>query len=200
MHSDTTRGRPPRVRPSRSGLAAPGRFVLRIAPALHERLRAQAREAGISLNDYCARKLTATGCEPSNAAAVVERAQDVFGKGLVGVVAFGSWVRGDAGSGSDVDVMVVLQAAVALTRALYRRWDEQPLTWGGYPVEAHFVHLPQPGDVAGGVWAEVALDSVVLFERQLLVSRALSAVRRHILSGRLVRRVVHGQPYWTEVA
>lgn len=51
-----------------------------------------------------------------------------------------------------------------------------------------------------GLWAEVAMDGVVLFERGLKLSMALVRIRREIISGRLVRRLVHGQPCWSEVA
>jgi hypothetical protein len=39
----------------------------------------------------------------------------------------------------------------------------------------------------------------VLFERGLDTSARLARVRRDILAGRLVRGVVHGRPYWSEV-
>ena len=51
-----------------------------------------------------------------------------------------------------------------------------------------------------GLWAEVALDGTVLFDRGWMLSARLARVRRAIADGRLVRRVVHGQPYWTETA
>jgi hypothetical protein len=95
---------------------------------------------------------------------------------------------------------VVVEESVALTRELYRTWDEHPVSWDGRRVEVHFVHLPRPGIVVAGVWAEVALDGVVLFERAFHVSRRLSEVRRDIVEGRIVRKVAHGQPYWARVA
>ena len=49
---------------------------------------------------------------------------------------------------------------------------------------------------ASGFWAEVALDGLVLFERELVVSRRLAAVRRRVLRGELFRRVAGGHPYW----
>lgn len=66
-------------------------------------------------------------------------------------------------------------------------------------VDAHFVH-PPADDALSGLWAEAALDGVVLFERGGHLSAHLVRVRRAIAEGRLVRRVVHGQPYWTEAA
>lgn len=181
---------------------ASGRFVLRIDPALHDALRRAARESGVSLNDYCAGRLAtpAAAWERGDAAPALRRATSVFGDRLLGVVLFGSYARGEAGTASDVDLLVVLEKRVALSRSLYRRWDSCPVTWENRRVEPHFVHLPDPGAVTGGVWAEAGLDGIVLFDREMAVSRRLADVRRQILSGRLVRRLVHGQPYWAEVA
>jgi len=187
--------------PQRSTRAASGRFVLRIDPGLHAALRAAASEAGMSLNDYCASKLaaplgnlTAFG----GAVAAVRRAAARFGEDLVGVVAFGSWARGELAEGSDVDLLVVLEERVAITRSLYREWDAEPLRWTGRAVEPCFVHLPGERERVSGLWAEVALDGVVLFERGLRISSRLAALRRAIAAGRLVRRSAHGQGYWAE--
>ncbi|MFC1575971.1 toxin-antitoxin system HicB family antitoxin [Gemmatimonadota bacterium] len=51
---DTTMGVQPLAPPS-------GRFVLRIDPGLHGALRQGARETGMSLNEFCARKLAHPG-------------------------------------------------------------------------------------------------------------------------------------------
>jgi predicted nucleotidyltransferase len=124
----------------------------------------------------------------------------MFGDRLLGVVLFGSYARGEAGTDSDVDLLVVVDGRVALSRDLYRQWDGGPIAWEARRVEPHFVHLPQPATVPGGVWAEAALDGIVMFERRMAVSRWLAEVRRRVVSGRLVRRLAHGQPYWAEVA
>lgn len=179
-----------------------GRFVLRLPPSLHGALAGAADAAGLSLNEYCARKL-ASPCPPldvPDAVAAVTAAARVGGEVLLGVVAFGSWARGDEGPGSDVDLLVVLAGGTPLTRDLYRRWDEEPLRWNGRPVEPHFVRLPPAERRATGVWAEAAVDGIVLFERSLRVSRRLAAIRAEIAAGRLQRREVHGQPYWVEAA
>jgi hypothetical protein len=189
------KARPGATRPS-------GRFVLRIDPGLHALLRRSAREAGLSLNDYCARKLreqAVPAATPEELAVAVRRAAELFGEDLVGVAAFGSWTRGELRSGSDVDLLVVLEPRVRLDRRLYRRWDEQPMEWGGRVVESHFAHLPAPDATVGGIWAEVSIDGIVLFERDFRLSAQLIRVRHEIVSGRLVRRVAHGQPYWVRV-
>jgi predicted nucleotidyltransferase len=182
---------------------ASGRFLLRLSPGLHAALRRAAFEANVSLNDYCARKLAAPAGDLSaieGAAHAVDRAAALFGERLVGVAAFGSWARRQTADGSDLDLLVVVDPAVDLTRDLYRKWDEEAVDWEGRTVEPHFAHLPDEDRVVGGLWAEVALDGIVLFERALAVSKRLVSVRRDIVAGKIVRRVAHGQPYWAEVA
>jgi len=180
-----------------------GRFLLRLTPGLHATLRSAAREAGLSLNDYCARRLAAPSGSLDGlrgASTVVERAAELFCEDLIGVVAFGSWARGEAVASSDVDVLVVVEGSAPITRALYRRWDVKPLTWEGRVVEPHFVRLAAVEAPATGLWAEAAIDGIVLFERGSRLSARLAEVRREIVAGRLVRRLSHGQPYWAEVA
>jgi hypothetical protein len=185
-----------------NGIKASGRFVLRLQPALHAALREAAREAGVSLNDYCTRRLTAPGGRPElpGLGEAVQRAALVAGPHLVGVIVFGSWARGQATATSDIDLLIVVEPDFALTRAAYQTWDADPLHVDGRRVEAHIVRLPDTDARVTGMWAEVAIDGLVLFERGLRLSSYLAAVRRAVLDGRLMRRTIHGQPYWHEVA
>lgn len=178
-----------------------GRFVLRIDPELHAALRNAADAGGLSLNEYCARKLAAPSAtlEPP-VANIVRRAASQFGGDLAGVIAFGSWARGNPSAASDVDVLVVVDAAVTITRSLYDVWDAEPLRWDSRMVEVHIVRIPEAGSRVSGMWAEAAIDGVVLFDRDLLLSRWLVEVRHRILAGEIVRRRVHGQPYWVGAA
>jgi len=178
-----------------------GRFVLRIDPCLHAALKDRAREAGVSLNEYCARALALPATHfQGPAAEAVGRAAGLVGDALLGVAVFGSWARQESGRGSDVDLLIIVEDGFAIGRGLYRRWDESPVFWEGHPVEPHFVHLPPSGTRLSGMWAEVAIDGVVIFERELVLSRRLVEFRQVIASGRLLRRRSHGQPYWVEVA
>jgi len=180
-----------------------GRFVLRIDPGLHAALRGSAAAMGVSLNEYCARKLAApvgdlTPGGPGGDA--VRHAASILGESLAGVVAFGSWVRGEMHEDSDIDLLMVVDDGVRLRRELYHRWDEAPVHWQGHRVEPHFVHLPAPDRTVVGLWAELAVDGIVLYTRDLRLPTALGRVRRDIADGRIVRRTVHGQPYWVEAA
>ncbi len=170
-------------------------------PGLHAALRQAAQEADVSLNEYCARKLAlpAKSLAASGGDATA-RAAGLLGDALIGVVAFGSWARQELAQNSDVDLLIVVDDEVPIGRWLYHEWDESPISWNGHPLEPHFVHLPRPGVRTSGIWPEVALEGVVLFEQDLVVSRLLVGIRRQIASGQIVRRRVHGQPYWVEAA
>lgn len=184
------------------GIEGPsGRFLLRVSPGLHAALRRSAAEAGVSLNEYCTRKLAAAGAAMDGPGAeVVSRAVERFGEGLLGVLVFGSWARGEAGEESDVDLLVVLDPGVPLSRSLYRGWDDATpeLTWDGRRLEVHFVRLPESGEDPTALWAEAALEGLVLFERGFELSRRLIEFRGRIATGAVRRHRVHGQPYWVE--
>lgn len=175
-----------------------GRFVLRLPPALHAELRDAARRSGLSLNEYCVRALSAPGTYPTGpGAAIAAQAVAHFGPDLVGVLLYGSWVRGEATAMSDIDALVVVEASRPITRALYHEWDRTPLEHDGHPIETHLVRLPAPEDAPGTLWLEAALDGVVVLDRDGRIARYLGRVRRDIAAGERVRHRAHGQPYWT---
>jgi hypothetical protein len=137
------------------------------------------------------------------ARAAVERSLAQFSERLIGVLVFGSYARGNAAATSDVDLLVVVDSSIPLSRALYREWDADPPAYfgiGALSIDPHFVHIPADVRTMPGAWCEAAIDGVVLFERDGALTRHLAAVRGDIATGRLVRRSVHGQPYWTVAA
>ena len=177
-----------------------GRFVLRIDPDLHASLRRAADRVGLSLNKLCSRRLALPAPPlPEGILKAVRRAVDLLGDDVRGVVAFGSWARDEMVEGADVDLLIVLAPDLKIDRSLYRGWDRSPLTWSGHRIEPHFVHLPGKGRRITGLWAEVALDGIVLFDRNLSVSRRMAEIRHRIASGELIRRWKGGHPYWVEV-
>ncbi|MGD2122295.1 MAG: toxin-antitoxin system HicB family antitoxin [Gemmatimonadota bacterium] len=178
-----------------------GRFVLRIDPDLHASLRRAADKAGISLNELCSRRLVLPSSPlPDGILEAVRRAVDLLGDDVRGVVAFGSWARDELVEGSDVDLLIVVEPSLKIDRSLYREWDRAPLTWAGHRIEPHFIHLPEKGRRITGLWAEVALDGIVLFDRDHSLSRRMAEIRSRIASGELSRRWKDGHPYWVEVA
>jgi predicted nucleotidyltransferase len=168
---------------------------------LHAVLKRAAEAEGISLNEFCARKLALpSGTVAAPAVDAIRSACRVGGAALVGVAVFGSWARGEMATGSDVDLLIVIDGSQPIERGLYRKWDDEPVEWDGHPVEPHFVHLPASEAPLSSVWAEVAIGGVILYETDFAVSRQLVAIRQKIAEGRIIRRLIHGQPYWVEAA
>lgn len=178
-----------------------GRFVLRMPPELHETLRVAAAAAGLSLNEYCVRRLR-TPARPLAAGLTeaVSRCDAQFGERLVGIAVFGSWARGEAGAESDVDLLVVASNRVPIRRELYRLWDSAPLLLDGHAIEPHFVHLPGDGARVSSIWAEIAIDGIILLDREFQVARRLNTIRHEILAGRIRKHSLHGQTYWVHAA
>lgn len=180
-----------------------GRFVLRMPPALHAALDGAAQAGGLSLNTYCVRHLATAGLGivgDKDVTSLVGHAHAVVGDALSGIVLHGSWIREEATPSSDVDALIVVDSGVVLRRALYRAWDAEPIvTWRSRRLDPHFVHPPEDGEISG-LWAEVALDGMVLLDRDWKLAAHLARIRHAIAAGRVVRRVVHGHPYWKEAA
>lgn len=179
-----------------------GRFVLRISPELHARAARIARDLGVSLNEYCRTAIehytdgaAGGGSRATHGARWVDDARRVVGDVLEGVVMFGSYARGEATTSSDIDLLVVVPESFELNREPYHRWDNLDLD---PRVSPHFVHLPDQVAGAGSIWFEVALDGIVLYERDRRVSAFLQSVRQAIADGRLKRRYTHGHPYWVK--
>lgn len=185
---------------SRRGVAKPpasGTFVLRLDPRLHAVLRNEAATAGASLNEWCSRALAAPGAAGLDAAAdVVLAVRARLGEDLLGIVVYGSFARGDLTLDSDIDLLVVLASSVKITRALYREWEDAVPAWEGRQVDLHFVHLPDAARPVSGSWAEAGVCGIVVYDRDLIVSRRLIDIRSRIANGELVRRMAQGQPYW----
>ena len=115
-------------------------------------------------------------------------------RSVEGLVLFGSFARGTQTASSDIDLLVVLDQSVTLDRDLYSCW--RPRKFEGREVTPLLVQIPGKGERIGGLWFEVALDGIVLFDRDLHLSRFLSHVRELVADGRVSRMLTHGHPYW----
>jgi predicted nucleotidyltransferase len=124
-----------------------------------------------------------------------------WGADLVGLVLFGSAARNEATAESDVDVLLVLAPGIRLTRGLYREWDllSDGFDADGKRISPQFVTLPEDVRATGGLWYEVALEGIVLWERDLSVSSLLRRIRETMARGELRRRMIHGSPYWIRI-
>ncbi len=182
---------------------AVARVLLRLPVDLHRALAAQAAHEQTSVNELCVQRSSGPDLPfllRRDVAALLARARAVAGPHLQGVLVHGSFARGEARAASDIDVLVVVDRAVALTRARYRHWDGETLSWAGRSVDAHFTHAPAERARPGSVWCEAATEGLVLFDAAGDVWQALVAARTAIAQGHLVRKIVHGQPYWTAAA
>jgi predicted nucleotidyltransferase len=179
------------------------RVLLRLPADLHRALAKAAAASQLSFNEYCVRRLQAPVSAHEVSALptlVVDRARALFGDRLIGVLALGSWARGTTAASSDIDVLIVIDAATPLTRDLYRAWDRAPLAFEGRAIDEHVAHLSEPGTPPTSVWCEAAVDGIVWSDRDGAIVRRLGEVRRAIADGAVVRAFAHGQPYWKGAA
>ena len=166
--------------------------------------------SGQSLNQLCVAKLEAGGQSSlglSDASAdaglfprgLVDEITRRWHGDLVGLVVFGSAARGDATEDSDIDLLLVMKPEVRIARALYELWDRFSRECDiqvSDRISPHCVNLPGSVLMAGGLWFEVALDGITLWERDRRVSRFLRSVREAMAQGKIRRRMLHGSPYW----
>jgi hypothetical protein len=166
---------------------------------------------GQSLNQLCVAKLQANGrpyagpgAAPARAGLLhpdfVDRIVRRWPGNLAGLILFGSAARGDATEDSDVDLLLVMNPDIRIARDLYQLWDEFCREGSGAQdsgrISPHFVSLPGSVREAGGLWYEVALDGIALWECDHQVSRFLGSVRAAMGQGKIQRRFLHGSPYW----
>ncbi|MCB0318453.1 MAG: toxin-antitoxin system HicB family antitoxin [Bdellovibrionales bacterium] len=177
---------------------ASGKFVLRIEPELHKELRMLGEARGKSLNSLCTEilensigKTTRNFTTPS----WIDIIKQAWAKDLCGLVLFGSYARGDTHSSSDMDLLIVLKQDIIPNRSQYKDWDKisEKLPQA---ISPHFVSLPKDFQTIGGLWFEVALDGIILWEDSKKISSVLRNIRLKIAEGSLIRKTVNGHPYW----
>jgi predicted nucleotidyltransferase len=180
------------------------KLLIRLPASLHRELKARAAISQKTLNEFCLEGLR-SNLSPSAAAistiaeetAVILRSS--LARKLEAILLFGSRAREDAWQGSDTDLLLCLPRGTQLNRDLYREWDALVDQSGGRMAPStspHFAVLPDSVDQAGGLWFEVAIDGIMLWDRRFEVSRFLGQVRRFLLAGKAVRKATYGVPYW----
>lgn len=180
---------------------ATGKFVIRMPPSLHATLRRESARRGMSLNKLCVDSIRSSierrggvPASPTGSDAWLAKARRLWGEDLRGVVLFGSVARGEEREGSDVDLLVVIEDRLPVTRSLYTQWDAEGEA--DAVLNPHLVHLPADERAAGSLWLEVALDGIVLYDADGALARFLSRLRRAIASGAFESRVANGHRYW----
>jgi len=188
-------------------------LLLRIPLSLHQRLKQEARTADVSLNKHCHALLNRKAGDASVASnpgasthaagpsrritplnELTAKVVETWGGEIEGLVLFGSFARGRQTANSDIDLLVVLNSDVTLDRDVYSRWEIHK--FDGREVAPLFVRIPRKEESVGGLWFEVALDGIVLYDRDLRLSRFLSRVRDLVAAGTVQRKITHGHPYW----
>lgn len=167
-----------------------GKFVLRVSRELHAELRQAAQERGISLNREINRRLQKENMGH------FEVLQRLFGADLLGVVLFGSTVRGEQRKNSDIDLLIVLTDRVPIERSLYHLWEEKVAPVLGPRYSPQWVHLPGDLQSLSGLWLEVAMEGEIQFQQSPELRRVLHQIKRMIAGGLFRRKLVYGQPYW----
>jgi predicted nucleotidyltransferase len=184
-------------------------MLVRLPAVLHKQLKQLAVLSRIPLNQTCveilqagyaASKISAGKCEfavnetPALAglSSLVEEACREYGGRIDAVVLFGSAARGTMRESSDIDLLIVLAEGETVDRDCYSKWRWNRL--GNREVAPLFVQLPR--DAVRGVWLEIALDGIVIYDRALEASRYLAKLRALVAAGQYQRRMAYGQPYW----
>ncbi len=168
-----------------------GKFVLRIEPELHLALKTEAHRLGESLNTLCQHKLSA-------AAPIIETNglplnQIITSFCPVGVVLFGSTVRGEATSKSDIDLLIVLDSKKMISRDFYRHWDKLHFKDS---ISPQFVHLPRIKEPLGSLWLECAIEGEILYDPNKSLRVCFREIRQSIAEGSYTKKISHGQSYW----
>jgi predicted nucleotidyltransferase len=183
-------------------------ILIRIPAEQHRALKEHAARSRRSLNSVCVLALEASLAREHLAPPAVrargpadpipmETILDEFGPDLEGIVLFGSTARGSAVAHSDIDLLMVLHPSCALNRDLYARWDGFAAPAGiSKRLSPHFCRLAESCENAGSLWFEVALEGIVLWERELSVSKYLARLRHFMLDNNIRRRFSYGVPYW----
>ncbi|MBY0384858.1 toxin-antitoxin system HicB family antitoxin [bacterium] len=177
-----------------------GKFVLRIPAHLHKELKVNAEQHGVSLNTWILnqleRPITSSDTFFLN---LLPALNENFAHDLMGVVLFGSVVRGDHHASSDVDILIVLKPSKSIDRHLYRLWDEKIANSVPQKLEPQFVNLPPSAAIASSLWLEVAMEGKILYDKDGSVAKHLSSLREQIATGSYQRKISHGHPYWVNM-
>ena len=116
---------------------------------------------------------------------------------VLGMVQFGSTVRGEATEQSDTDLLLVMDPKTPIERHLYQTWEtllKKLSVKTDYAPQ--FVSLPDDPSLVGSLWYEVAMEGRVLIDPTGRVHQFLSQLRYWILEHQLTRQTSHGHPYW----
>lgn len=170
---------------------------------LHKKMSEMARAENTSLNNVCISllkkgfKIQGEDNDLLNGLQGVAKVlKGHFKDALLGIVLFGSRARGDATAASDLDLLVVLDKSVELTRSLYTWWDSEILWDGKEELNPHFVQYPEDVFNASGLWFEVAFDGKILYQPDSVMDKLFHDLRGFVSDGTVRKYFSNGHPYW----
>lgn len=157
-------------------------------------------KSNTSINEFCVSLLNKSlkyqrSQKGGELGMIVDIAQSIFPDEIEGVVLFGSQARGDNTNESDIDILIVLKNSIIITKDVYLKWDQLSKNLSE-EVSVHFVNLPQNLYSLSGLWCEVSLEGIILFDDELNVSKFLVRLRDEIFNGSYKSAYSHGHRYW----
>jgi len=180
-----------------------GKFVLRLTQDLHKTISDYANNNGLSLNKACI-DLIQKGLSKDNTKdelylflePIIAKIKEHFGKDLVGIMLFGSYATNESTEASDIDLLIVLSNDIPIVRKLYRWWDNEISETNLEIINPHFVNLPKDIKKVTGLWLEVAEKGKVLYQRNQLIEKTISKIKKLTQDGMVRKYVSNGHPFW----
>lgn len=180
-----------------------GKFVLRLPTELHGKLVKISKSKNLSLNTLCNRLIVSgLGVKsedediPPECIEITKQLRKKFKDKLIGVMLFGSYIKGESTESSDIDILIVIDKNIPIVRSLYSWWDTT-IKWSGEKVVSpHFVKYPKDPKDVSGIWLEVAGTNIILFEKGSKITKIVAALKNLISSGGVRRYISNGHPYW----
>jgi len=174
-----------------------GKFVLRLPEGMHEKLSENAFKSGLSLNNYIVQCLKGSGSDDANSK-IINPILNAFPKGIEGVILYGSTVRGEQRSDSDIDLLIITRQKI--NRKLYKIWDQLVAPKISEKYSPHFVDYPSDTSQIGSLWLEAASEGEFLYCQTDDLRRSVHQIKQQIASRKYVRKTSYGHSYWIKAS
>lgn len=185
-------------------------FLLRLPAKEMALLKSVANRSAISINELC-KNILSLYLQKNRDNGKWSGLIDIISKSSIssdieGIILFGSVAKGIDSEDSDLDLLFALSSKKKLSRKLYRIWDEEICNKldllsfsSGKEVSPHFAAIPTSTNETGGLWLEMAISGIIIWDKNSNCEKFLINLREQIASGAFVRKTTHGHPYWKRV-